>query len=448
MKRRILPLIIAISFIIPAFIAAKPAYAFDPICDIGQGFFPPLIFTCPGPVKTVSDLLQKNPGQFVGTVITALEQFFINQILCPDNIKNSFNINGSPSNLGQNNNSVGALGGVFLGMKTLYDNTPVSMSQYLASIHPFPTAYAAPTGRSDIFGDTILRFWEAARNLAYLVFIIIIVVIGLMIMFRSKLDPRTTVTATAAIPGLIVALILITFSSALATFMINIGQLIEEAIKNIMLGSIITSQPLISGGISHSVGFTIGDILNRYLLFPCKHLINLGGGTGGAVAAILLDLIIAVGLLIVAIQVFFMLFMRYLYILVKPLYGPFTFLLGGLPGRSSTSVGWFKSYAADILTFPLVLLLLNLGSAMLDSGVGTNPGNNIGQNGDPFGIIEHGADLTSLVVLGILIMCTKVPHFLEVALNTKPDPHIEKGGAQTKDITSKVPFIGGLLGGK
>jgi hypothetical protein len=462
MKRRILAPILVIALIIPTFLAAKPAYAFNPVCDIGSIFFPPAQATCAAQqaVQDFTKVAKEDLGRFISDLFTTVIEWGLN--LLTGGIKSNIrgDSNSSSPQVAQNENNIGAISLVFMGMKTLFDNPPVTTNQYLASINPVSPTYAAncpnvPTDRVCVFGNTILNFWSAARNFAYLVFVIIIAIVGLMIMFRSKLDPRTSVTATAAIPGLIVALILITFSSAFATFMINIGQLLMEAIKNIMLNPILTQAPLLqttqlpgciancsSTGISKSVGLTAGDIMQQYtgiFEFSGNHAFNLGGTAGGFAAALLLDLVVLVAMFILAIKVFFMLFQRYLYLLIKPLYAPFSFLFGALPGRSDTSIGWFRSYTVDVLTFPLVLFLLNLGAALM---AGTD---NIGAHGDPFGIINPGADLTALVALGILIICTKVPAFLEHSLNAVAPAHVEKAGADVGKLFQNTPIIGGFF---
>lgn len=67
----------------------------------------------------------------------------------------------------------------------------------------------------------VLNIWKAFRNLTYLLFVVIFVVLGIGIMFRLNIDARTVMTIQNQIPKIIIALILITFSYAIAGFLID-----------------------------------------------------------------------------------------------------------------------------------------------------------------------------------------------------------------------------------
>jgi hypothetical protein len=69
--------------------------------------------------------------------------------------------------------------------------------------------------------DPILETWKSFRNLAYLFFVVIFLIIGFMIMFRTKVG-QAAITAQQAIPSVIVAMLAVTFSYAIAGFMIDI----------------------------------------------------------------------------------------------------------------------------------------------------------------------------------------------------------------------------------
>src|SRR5690606_25281628 len=74
--------------------------------------------------------------------------------------------------------------------------------------------------------DPILDTWKAFRNVAYLFYVIMFLVIGFMIMFRQKISSQAVVTAQQALPKIIISLIAVTFSYALAGLMIDAMYLI------------------------------------------------------------------------------------------------------------------------------------------------------------------------------------------------------------------------------
>ena len=67
----------------------------------------------------------------------------------------------------------------------------------------------------------VLGIWKAFRNLTYLVFVLIFVVLGLGIMFRVNIDARAVMSIQNQLPKIIMALIFITFSYAIAGFLID-----------------------------------------------------------------------------------------------------------------------------------------------------------------------------------------------------------------------------------
>lgn len=80
-------------------------------------------------------------------------------------------------------------------------------------------AYAQGAGFEGL--KPLLNLWTAFRNIVYLIFTIVFVVIGLLIMFRVKIDPRTVMTIQNQIPKIIVGIVLVTFSYAIAGFLID-----------------------------------------------------------------------------------------------------------------------------------------------------------------------------------------------------------------------------------
>ncbi|MCL4365671.1 hypothetical protein M1437_00380, partial [Patescibacteria group bacterium] len=118
--------------------------------------------------------------------------------------------------LSQTNLSGGTLGAVTGVIGILYQNPPVRTADYLASIGQdmgiIKVANAQVIGSGAQVLNPILRLWQVSRNISYVLMIIIFLVIGLMVMFRNKLNPQTVITAQAALPGLVIGLIMITFS--------------------------------------------------------------------------------------------------------------------------------------------------------------------------------------------------------------------------------------------
>ena len=116
----------------------------------------------------------------------------------------------------------GAIGVMSHMISVLY-TPPLHTGDYFANLAQnfgiVKPAYAQGTGFEGL--KPVLGLWTAFRNIVYLIFTIVFVVIGLLIMFRVKIDPRTVMTIQNQIPKIIVGIVLVTFSYAIAGFLID-----------------------------------------------------------------------------------------------------------------------------------------------------------------------------------------------------------------------------------
>ena len=84
-----------------------------------------------------------------------------------------------------------------------------------------PNSYA-----TDGIGFSALRplaeIWTMFRNIAFTLIVLFIVIVGFMIMFRFKVNPQTVVSLSNALPRVVITLLMISFSFAIAGFLIDL----------------------------------------------------------------------------------------------------------------------------------------------------------------------------------------------------------------------------------
>lgn len=68
----------------------------------------------------------------------------------------------------------------------------------------------------------LINIWTRFRDIAYLFFVLAFTIIGLAIMFRVKIDARTVMSIQNQIPKVVIAIIMVTFSYAIAGFLIDV----------------------------------------------------------------------------------------------------------------------------------------------------------------------------------------------------------------------------------
>ncbi len=118
---------------------------------------------------------------------------------------------------------LGTTGSILVGM---YTNPPINSHDYIASLGQelgISEAHAQVGGSGTTVLSPIFNLWEVSRNIVYLMMIIIFVVIGLMVMFRQKLNPQTVISIQTALPGLVIGLVLITFSYFIASVVTDVA---------------------------------------------------------------------------------------------------------------------------------------------------------------------------------------------------------------------------------
>lgn len=134
-------------------------------------------------------------------------------------------------------------GGTLSSMGSLIVSTintkPASSIEYFAyaqhKFAPIPQTYAA-NEQSVGFRSlgSLVNLWTIFRNIAYLIFVLVIVLTGIAIMLRLKIDPKMVMTIESAIPRIIIGLLLVTFSYAIAGFLIDVMYASTYLVANVL----------------------------------------------------------------------------------------------------------------------------------------------------------------------------------------------------------------------
>ena len=276
----------------------------------------------------------------------------------------------------------GALGGLGTVMVALYTNPSLSSSEYLASIGEnlgIKNAYAQNIGSGTSSGDAVikpvLKLWQISRNLSYLAFILVFIAIGFMIMLRAKISPQAVITAQSALPGLVIGLILVTFSYFLSALIIDLSFIgmnlvvflfrdIPTAVQNpAQIGADVSVFALfksfvLNGTHLNSLVLPVKDAFQSSIGIFQPGMPNIfGWAVGGVVGGIIGILVMFIVLIAILIQMFRLLWeliSSYIAIFVTTIFAPFIILSSSLPGRGGKMDLWWKSLLGNALVFPAV----------------------------------------------------------------------------------------------
>ncbi len=390
----------------------------------------------------------------------------------------------------------GAIGGVTNVMVAMYQNPPTSSIQYLADIGQnfglAKPAYAQVGGSGAGIIEPIKALWQFSRNLTYVLFIIVFVVVGFMIMFRTKINPQTVISAQSALPGLVIGLILVTFSYFIAALIIDTAFLGIQVIANIFInvgnnffqvqelakGSNIFEMFIssirfpqnfgdITGGIYQTIstaangagggGFTalapvvigaiIGGIMGAGIFsIPGAAIGAVVGGVAIPVIGFIIPLILIIALLIQFFRLLLKLISSYISLLVVTIFGPFLILFSSIPGKGGALGVWWKTLLGNALVFPAVF------AAFLFAGLILATDNTLWQASPPlFGGLSTVL-LKVIIAYGIILGTPAIPDMVKKALGV-PDlkgiPEAAMAGAASGFTTARsrvsdLPFVRNL----
>ncbi|MFO7922746.1 MAG: hypothetical protein R6U58_03565 [Bacteroidales bacterium] len=303
------------------------------------------------------------------------------------------------------------------------------------------TAYAQGIGFTGL--QPILPIWKAFRNVTYILFTIIFIAVGLAIMLRVKISPQAVITVENAIPKVIGALILITFSYAIAGFMIDLMYVLSALGVTILktnninpqfyLGKNPTPNNVINSGFfglvpiffSHKGSFLVAKLFAG--IFAGAFGLGLAG-PGGALAGLLLGpgiitLIWGIIALVLLFKLFFALIKAYINIIVSVILAPFQLMLGAIPGMQAGGFGnWFKNLLAEILIFPAVIIIAIIGNYITQTGHGQAlwiaP-----LIGPPTAVLNTTVMtnnfVKSIVGMGFLVFLVRVPDIIRKAMQVE-----------------------------
>jgi len=283
---------------------------------------------------------------------------------------------------------------------TVYGTPPASGVYYAHNIFQnlgAEPAYAQGIGFSGL--QPILPIWKALRNVTYVLFTLIFIGVGVAIMLRMKISPQAVINIENAIPNVIGALILVTFSYAIAGFMIDMLYVFLGLVINVLkLGGIDpsmfqigpkglgspTPKRVIGSGfyslipifwgtnnmgigvgiVSAMVGAMIGGLAGAFTGPGAAVTAALGAGAG----PILIGLIWSIIALILLFKLFFGLIKAYINIILAIILAPFQIMLGAIPGFEMGGFGkWMKGLFTEIIIFPAVLAVAMIGAYIIQS---------------------------------------------------------------------------------
>lgn len=272
-------------------------------------------------------------------------------------------------------------------LEILFEDRPLSGITYIKNA--VRKLGFVPVAKAQGFGfdalDPIQDVWRGLRDVSYGLFVIIALVFAFMIMFRVKISPQVSVTVQSALPRVILGIILVTFSYAIAGLLIDLMYVVIglislalyipfEAENAIELFNWLTRGPAGLGVVLLIIQSIFFLLIGLFL----AAISALGGiltglvtiGASFALAAffvtgiggwIIMAAILLIGILLIwhALKIVWTLLKAYANILLLTIFSPLQFTFGLLvPGIGFGA--WIKSFISNLAVFVVVGLLFLL----------------------------------------------------------------------------------------
>ena len=353
-----------------------------------------------------------------------------------------------------------------------YSYQPASGIDYFSNLAKRLTfteeAFAKETGF--IGGLSQLQpIWTTFRNITYILFALVLIFLGFAIMFRMKISPQVVVTIQSALPRIILALILITFSYAIVGLLLDIMAFINNLIMTIFNG-ILSNQ----GGWQSFREFTrlneyLPGMTDKYLLpgFDAFDMVSAGLTFFFIyliwvfpIVGFILLLILSIVVIIALFKCLFVILKAMTMIIVNIIFAPLRILAGAFPGSTAIN-DWFKDLISNMAIIPFMLIIFYISAYLMLVSVPESIGT-LGFSGlKGFINIAKGiTDETELGVafilpfvgLGLLLMAPKAAEIIQSFMTKKPFDYgtaigqamgpgtapLRAGAGMVRDYTRKV----------
>ena len=258
-------------------------------------------------------------------------------------------------------------------------DSPISGVGYikntLAKFRIIPEAKAQGFG-FNTGASMMIGIWRAARDVTYGLLVLAIIIMSFMIMFRVKISPQAVISVQSALPKIAIAMILITFSYAIAGFLIDIMYLVIGLLSLIISSSgISTLSPTELFRAFTQTYSALGILLLYMVWFSVISLAVVANSFVSSLTAFLSSLVLLIVgvftilvVIYISIKVMIMFIKTFANIMIGIITGPFEILLGTVVNGMGFG-SWVKRMLSYLMVYPITALLFLLAFFFLINSV-------------------------------------------------------------------------------
>ena len=332
-------------------------------------------------------------------------------------------------------------------LATVFTMRPVSAISYFRDI--ISKFKLVPEAKAQGFGfsaaNPVLTIWRVSRNITYTLLVLVVIVMAFMIMFRVKISPQVVISVQSALPKVVITIILITFSYAIAGFLIDLMYVVLGLLSLFVAQSGLSSHNSIQifNSLAREQG-VFSMLFVYWLLFISAAISSIfSGNIASAAVSIFLTIFAILSIVLLLfffVKIIILLLKTYVMIMLSIIIGPVQILLGAVSPGVGGFGAWLRTMASHLAVYPVVALLFMLALLFLNGAVpdaiystlspsapfGFNTGGLQGNPWDPpftFGTVA-GADILWIVLsFAIIALIPKTAEIIQGVISGKPFPY-------------------------
>ena len=269
-----------------------------------------------------------------------------------------------------------------------YNSRPLSGIKYVSNIFSKFNIVQPVNAQGFGYGqiEGLQKYWQGFRDMSYALSVLVIIIFAFMIMFRIKLSPQLVISVQSALPKVVTALVLATFSYAIAGFVIDLSYVVGGLFASLMdlagfqtfdvaYHTIIPSPNPIFGSFFivgfmgyYTIVFFLASVLAFFTSFAALF-------SNGSILAIIMGfLLIVFTIWILCLMIWYTI--KVPWVLLKNLVSLFVSIVVAtvqiIIGSVVPTIGfgvWIKKIIAEVMVFPLVGLFMFLAVEALSASV-------------------------------------------------------------------------------
>lgn len=215
--------------------------------------------------------------------------------------------------------------------------------------------------------DSLRSMWQVTRNISYGFIVIATIILSFMIMFQIKINPQTVISIQSAIPKVIIAAVLITFSYAIAGFLIDL--------MYVFIGLIVMM--ITSGGLSDmTITELFTDITTRnafgllysyWVHFVASAFLTAFSGGGMGILVFIVAILSILVILWWSLKIIFMIVKNFALLVITIVTGPLEIMIGVVTQSTGFNT-WLRKMISYLAFYPVLAIMFFFAFFFLNQG--------------------------------------------------------------------------------